>query len=372
MISISEVKSRSDLRKFVTFPFKLYRDCPYWVPPLIKDELETLNLDKNPVSKNAEARYFLAHKNGQIAGRIAVIINNLEIEELGKKKVRFGWFDVIDDIEVTKALLEEVYEIGRSRKLQYVEGPVGFSNMEKAGILTQGFDKLNTMITWYHYPYYAEHFKQLGFEKQATWVEFIITEPGNSKEKLQKFSRLIRERYGLSVIRFRSKKEILPYVDQMFKLLNETYNQLQTFVPIQQYQIDYYKEKYFSFIHPDYLTCIKDKKGDLIAFSVVMPSFSKALKKANGRLFPFGWWHLLRAQKKNDRAAFYLIGIRPEFQGKGVTAIIFEEMQNLFLEKGIRHIETNPELIENRAVQQLWKDYNPVQHKERSTFRKDL
>jgi len=142
MISISEVKSRSDLRKFVTFPFKLYRDCPYWVPPLIKDELETLNLDKNPVSKNAEARYFLAHKNGQIAGRIAVIINNLEIEELGKKKVRFGWFDVIDDIEVTKALLEEVYEIGRSRKLQYVEGPVGFSNMEKAGILTQGFDKL--------------------------------------------------------------------------------------------------------------------------------------------------------------------------------------------------------------------------------------
>lgn len=372
MIQISEVNNKRDFKKFVTFPFDLYKDCPYWVPPLIKDEMETLNMDKNPVAKNAEARYFLAYKDGKLAGRIAVIINNLEIYELNKKKLRFGWFDVIDDIEVTRSLLEEAYKIGRSINLEYIEGPVGFSNMEKAGILTMGFDKLNTMITWYHYPYYAKHFEELGFKKQATWVEFMITEPGNSKEKLRKFSRLIRERYQLSVIRFKSKKEILPYVDQMFGLLNQTYNKLQTFVPIQQYQIDYYKEKYFNFIHPDYLTCIKDDRGQLIAFSVVMPSFSKALKKANGRLFPFGWWHILQAQKKNDSAAFYLIGIKPEYQGKGVTAIIFEEMQDLFLKKGIKRIETNPELKENRAVQQLWKDYNPIQHKERSTFRKNL
>lgn len=372
MIEVIRVESPRELKQFVTFPFKLYKDNPYWVPPLIKDELETLDSTLNPVFKNAEAFYFLAQRNGEVVGRIAVIINRIEIEEQKKKKVRFGWFDVIDDIKVTKALLDKVSEIGKERHLIYAEGPVGFSNMEKAGILTMGYEEMNTMITWYHHPYYAQHFEQLGFEKQATWVEYRLSIPPSIKEKVAKFSRIIRERYELSVIRFRNKKEILPYVDEMFDLLNNTYNTLQTFVPIQQYQIDYYKEKYFSFIHPDYITCIKDKNGKLIAFSVVMPSFSKALKKANGKLFPFGWWYIIQAQYRNKTAAFYLIGIDPEYQGKGVTAIIFEEMQNLFNQKGISTVETNPELKENTAVQLLWKDYEPVQHKERSTFRKDL
>ncbi len=372
MIEILPVTNQTQLKQFVTFPFQLYKNNPYWVPPLIKDELETLDKTKNPVFKNAEADYFLAKKNGKIVGRIAVIINHLEVNEIGKKKVRFGWFDVIDDIEVTKALLNKVFEIGKAHNLEYAEGPVGFSNMEKAGILTKGFEEMNTMITWYHHPYYVEHFEKLGFDKQATWVEFQLSIPPSIKEKVAKFSSIVRERYGLSVIRFKNKKEILPYVDEMFDLLNKTYNTLQTFVPIQQYQIDYYKEKYFNFIHPDYITCIKDKEGKLIAFSIVMPSFTKALKKANGSLFPFGWYHLWKAQRKNDRAAFYLIGIDPQYQGKGVTAIIFEEMQNLFNSKGIDKVETNPELKENTAVQQLWKDYDPIQHKERSTFRKSL
>ena len=372
MIEITRATTKKELKAFVTFPFSLYKNCQYWVPPLIKDEMATLDLSTNPVAKNAEAWYFLAWKDGKIAGRIAVIINHIEVNELGKRKVRFGWFDVVDDKEVTRALLEKVYEIGKQYQLDYAEGPVGFSNMEKAGILTKGFDQLNTMITWYHYPYYAEHFEELGFQKQATWVEYKLSIPPEIKEKVAKFSAIVRKRYGLSVIRFKNKKEILPYVDAMFDLLNKTYNTLQTFVPVQQYQIDYYKEKYFGFIHPDYITCIKDEKGELIAFSVVMPSFSKALKKANGKLFPFGWRHIHKAQKKNDLAAFYLIGIHPEYQGKGVTAIIFEEMWYLFNQKGITTVETNPELVENTAVQLLWKDYNPVQHKERSTFRKNL
>lgn len=372
MIEILQVTNQKELKKFVSFPFQLYKNCPYWVPPLIKDELDTLDKTKNPVFKNAEATYYLAYKDGKAVGRIAVIINHLEIKEMEKKKVRFGWFDVIDDIKVTKALLEKAFEKGRELQLEYAEGPVGFSNMEKAGILTKGYEELNTMITWYHYPYYARHFEELGFNKQATWVEFKLSIPPSIKEKVAKFSGIVKRRYDLSIIRFKNKKEILPFVDSMFDLLNKTYNTLQTFVPIQQYQIDYYKEKYFNFIHPDYITCIKDNEGKLIAFSVVMPSFSKALKKANGRLFPFGWFHILRAQKKNDLAAFYLIGIDPEYQGKGVTAIIFEEMQYLFNSKGIDRVETNPELIENTAVQLLWKDYDPVQHKERSTFRKEL
>ncbi|WP_374957926.1 GNAT family N-acetyltransferase [Gilvibacter sp.] len=372
MIEVKKITDQKDLKTFVKFPFTLYKDCKYWVPPLINDELETLSQEKNPVFKNAEAHYFLAYKNNKVVGRIAAIVNHLEINEQGKKKMRFGWLDMIDDLEVTKALLEEVNKIGRSHNLEYVEGPVGFSNMEKAGILTMGYEELNTMITWYHYPYYAEHFQKLGFEKQATWVEYRMQIPAEMKEKVKKFSAIIKKRYELEVIRFKSKKEIIPYVDDMFGLLNNTYNSLQTFVPIQQYQIDYYKEKYFNFIHPDYITCIKDSDGKLIAFSVVMPSFSKALKKANGKLFPFGWYHLLQAQKKNDTAAFYLIGIDPEYQGKGVTAIIFAEMQQLFNNKGIKEVETNPELAENTAVQLLWKDYGPQQHKERSTFRKDL
>ncbi|MDB9980261.1 MAG: GNAT family N-acetyltransferase [Flavobacteriales bacterium] len=372
MIIIKNISSKKELKQFVMLPFRLYKDCQYWVPPLINDEMETLDTAKNPVFKNAEATYYIAYKDKKPVGRIAVIINHLEIDEIGKKKVRFGWLDMIDDIEVTKALLEKVYEIGRSHKLEYAEGPVGFSNMEKAGVLTKGFDELNTMITWYHYPYYAKHFEQLGFEKQATWVEYRLSIPKEAFEKVKKFSRIIRERYELKVVRFKNKKEILPFVDDMFDLLNKTYNSLQTFVPIQQYQIDYYKKKYFSFINPDYITCINDKNGKLIAFSVVMPSFSKALKKANGKLMPIGWIHILKAQKKNENAAFYLIGIDPEYQGKGVTAIIFEEMQNLFNSKGIHTVETNPELIENTAVQLLWKDYSPVQHKERSTFRKSL
>lgn len=372
MITIKEATSKSDLKKFITFPFTLYKDCEYWVPSLIKDEIETLDRDKNPVFKNADAWYYLAYKEGKIVGRIAVILNHLEVDEIGKKKVRFGWLDMVDDLEVTKALLEKAYEKGREHSLEYAEGPVGFGNMEKAGILTMGFDKLNTMITWYHYPYYAKHLEELGYEKQATWVEYSLKIPDSIFEKVAKFSKIVRERYNLSVIRFKNKKAILPYVDEMFGLLNKTYNTLQTFVPIQQYQIDYYKKKYFSFIHPDYICCIKDEQGKLIAFSIVMPSFSKALKKANGKLFPIGWSYILQAQKKNDTAAFYLIGIDPEYQGKGVTAIIFEEMQHLFNSKGIHTVETNPELKENTAVQLLWKDYNPVQHKERSTFRKDI
>jgi len=372
MIELKKITTKKELKQFVKFPFKLYKDCKYWVPPLTNDELGTMDVSKNPVFKNAEASYFLAFKDGETVGRIAVIINHIEIKELDKKKVRFGWLDMIDDIEVTKALLNKVYEIGKANNLEYAEGPVGFSNMEKAGILTKGFEELNTMITWYHYPYYAEHLKSLGFEKQATWLEFRLNNPTQVTEKVQKFAALITKRYSLEVIRFTKKSQILPYVDDMFGLLNKTYNSLQTFVPIQQYQIDHYKEKYFNFINPEYITCILDKDKKLIGFSIVMPSFSKALKKANGSLFPFGWYHLMQAQKKNDTAAFYLIGIDPEYQGKGVTALIFEEMRSIFEKKGITQTETNPELEENIAVQQLWKAYDPVQHKERSTFRINL
>ncbi len=372
MINIKEITSKGDLTKFVKFPFHLYKDCPYYVPPIIKEELDTMNPKKNPVFKNAEAAFFLAFKDGEIVGRIAAIVNWIEINDQKKSKVRFGWFDAIDDIEVTKALLNTVIDYGKKHQLEFIEGPVGFSNMDKAGLLIEGFEELNTMITWYNYPYYQEHMEALSFEPAATWVEYRIKTPESIKEKVLKFSAIIKERYNLKVLKFKNTKEIIPYVDDMFALLNETYSVLQTFVPIQQYQVNTYKDKYIQYVNPDYITCIADEKGKLIAFAIVMPSFSKALKKMNGKMFPFGFLHLLKAQRTNDTAAFYLIGVDPKFQNKGITALIFKEMNETFLRNGIKIVETNPELEENKAIQALWNGYDHELHKKRRTFKKNI
>ncbi|TYP74939.1 GNAT family N-acetyltransferase [Aquimarina intermedia] len=372
MITIKEITSKGDLTTFVKFPFEVYKNSPYYVPPIIKEELDVLNPKKNPVFQNSEAKFFLAYKNNKVVGRVAAIINWIEVKEQKKSKIRFGWYDVIDDIDVTKALLDKVAMYGAENGLEYMEGPAGFSIMDKAGILIKGFEELNTMITWYNYPYYQKHMEQLGFEKAATWVEYRIQVPKKIKEKVIKFSNIIKERYELNLIKFNNSKEILGYADEMFDLLNKTYSGLQTFVPIQQYQIDMYKKKYLPYINPQYITCIADKTGKLIAFSIVMPSFSKALKKMNGKMYPLGFLHILKAQRKNNTAAFYLIGIDPEYQNKGVTALIFKEMNEVFLRNGIEVVETNPELEENKAIQALWNDYDHEQHKMRRTYRKSI
>lgn len=372
MITIKEITSKADLTTFVKFPFELYKDSPYYVPSIIKEELDVMNPKKNPVFKNAVAKYFLAYRNDKIVGRIAAIINWIEVKEQQKSKVRFGWFDVIDDIEVTKALLAKVAEFGKQHSLEYMEGPVGFSNMDKAGILIKGFEELNTMITWYNYPYYQKHMEQLGFEDAATWVEYKIKVPTETREKVIKFAKIIKERYQLQLLKFKKSKELLKYADDMFDLLNKTYSSLQTFVPIQQYQIEMYKKKYLPYLNPEYITCIADNTGKLIAFSIVMPSFSKALKKMNGKIYPLKFLHILKAQRRNDTAAFYLIGVDPEYQNKGVTALIFKEMNETFIRNGIEMVETNPELEENKAIQALWNDYEHDQHKMRRTYRKDI
>jgi len=373
-IVIREIEGRDQLTAFVKFPFELYKNNPFWVPPIIKEELEMLDKKVNPVFQNAIAHYFLAYKGDQIVGRIAAFINWIEIKELKKSKVRFGWFDVIDDLEVTKKLLKAVVEVGKKHQMKSIEGPMGFSNMDKAGMLTKGFEELNTMITWYNAPYYPQHFEQLGYSKQAEWVEYEIKISSfqDSPEKVKRFSQLIIDRYQLRLLDFKSHKDILPYVDQMFDLLSKTYDKLQTFVPIQPYQIAHYKERYLPFIHPDYIKCIADANGDLIAFAITMPSFSKALKKVNGKLFPFGIFHIMKARYFNDRASFYLIGVRPDFQNKGITAVIFNEMQKTFNKHGVTIVETNPELVENSAIQKLWRNYEHRQHKRRVTFNRSI
>ncbi|MFH5883287.1 GNAT family N-acetyltransferase [Halalkalibaculum sp. DA3122] len=373
MIEIKEMKTTSGLKAFVEFPFSLFEDNPYWVPPIIKEELETFDQSKNPVFKNADAHFFLAFKDGRPAGRIVAIINWLEVNEQHKPKVRFGWFDAINDIEVTRALVQEVEKVGRRHQLQFMEGPVGFSNMDKAGMLVEGFEHPNTMITWYGLPYYKQHFEQLGFEREKEWVEFKIKIPGEGpNDKVKRFSSLILEKYNLKVVRFSSKKEILKHVDKIFELVNDTYRNLSTFVPVQPEQVAYYKQKYFRYLHPDFINCVADSDGEIVAFAITMPSFAKALQRAGGRLFPFGWFHLLRARFFHQKAAFYLIGIKPEYQNKGLTSIIFKEMNEMFNRRGITEVETNPELEDNKAIQALWNSYENELHKRRRTYRREL
>ncbi|MDY3351717.1 GNAT family N-acetyltransferase [Riemerella anatipestifer] len=371
-IVVKKVTNDKELQDFIKFPNKLYKENSNYVPPLNNDEKNIWNAKENPALSYSDAEQYLAYRNGEVVGRIALIVNYKEEKELGIKKLRFGWLDFIDDIEVSKALMDKAVQVAKSKNIPKIEGPMGFTNLDKAGMLVMGFDKLATMIGIYNFDYYPAHLEQLGLKKEKEWVEFEIDFPEQLPEKITKFSGLIKEKYKLKVLRFNHKKEILPLVEPMFKLLDETYKNLSTYTPISDEQIKTYKEKYFGFIDKDYIICISDEHNDLIAFAITMPSYSRALQKAKGRLFPFGWWHFLQASKKNDRANFYLIGIRPDYQRRGVTSIIFEEIYKVFKKKGVRFLETNPELEENKNIQLLWQDYNPVNHKRRRTYSLDI
>lgn len=373
MIITKEMTTVSQLKGFVKFPFSLFGENPYWVPPIISEEMEVFDHGKNPVFKNAEAHFFMAYRDHKPVGRIAAIINWLEVKDQQKPKVRFGWFDAVDDIDVTKALLAEVEKVGQKHGLTFMEGPVGFSNMDKAGMLVDGFEQLNTMITWYSMPYYHEHFEQLGFTKEKEWVEYKIHVPHmGPDDKVRRFAGLIMDRYGLKVLRFKNKSEIIRYADKIFELINDTYSGLSTYVPIQTDQVDYYKKKYFRYLQPEFINCVADKNGEIVAFAITMPSFTNALQRAHGRLLPFGWMHLARTLRAHTKADFYLIGIKPEYQNKGLTAIIFKEMTETFNRRGITEVETNPELEENKAIQALWNRYDSELHKRRRTYRKDF
>ena len=372
MIEVREVVTKKDFKEYVKFPFLLYKNHPYWVPPLIADELETFNKDKNPAFKSADAKFYLAYKDNKIVGRIAAIINWNEVNDQQKKKVRFGWWDVIDDIEVTKALLEKVYEFGKTNKLEHIEGPMGFSNLDKVGVLTEGFDEIGSMITWYNYPYYSQHLEQLGFVQEKEYWENKFPFENVKPEFFFKAQELIKKRYQLRPLNFTKTKDIMPYVDKMFDLFNNSYADLSSFVAITDVQKEYFKKKYISFINPEYIKFVVDKDDNMVAFSIVMPNFAQALQKANGKLFPFGIYHMLKARRESKDVLFYLIGVAPEYQNKGVTAVIFNENYVSFTKKGIKNCIRTPELADNHAIHQIWKHFDPVTFRKRKTYKKDL
>lgn len=371
-IEVRKVETKKDLKAFVKFPFSLYKDSKYWVPPVIMDEMDTLNKDKNPVFDNAEAHYFLAFKGPEIVGRIAAIINRFETEKQQLKKMRFGWFDTIDDIEVSKALMAKVEEIGKQNKLEFIEGPMGFSNLDKVGVLTEGYDSIGNMATWYNYPYYVEHLKHLGFQPEKVYVEslFLVSELKNLR--FQKAYDLIIERYGYKPLSFTKTKDLLPYLDKMFDLFDDAYQKLSTYVPINQKQRDYYKKKFISFVNPEYIKFVLNADDEMIAFAVVLPSFSRTLQEIKGKLFPFGIFKLIKAKNNPDSLLFYLIGVHPKYQKKGVTAVIFNEFFKVVLKDKIDTCIRTPELENNLAEQQIWKDFNAKITKRRKTYKKDI
>jgi len=372
MITLQEMISKKEMKAFVEFPFKLYKNNAFWVPPIINDEIESFDKTKNPVFQHAEARFFVAMKNNEIVGRIAAIINYTEINEQNVKKMRFGWFDFIDDLEVSKMLLYKVEEIGKQNKLEYMEGPLGFSNLDKVGVLTEGFDAIGSMITWYNYPYYKVHFEKLGFMVEKEYNESKFPFINVKTEFFMKASEIIKKRYQYKALSFTKTKDILPYVNEMFDLFNESYASLSSFVPISDIEKEYFKKKFIPFINPELITFVVDKDEKLIAFAITMPSFSEALQKSKGKLFPFGIFHLLNAKKNSKDILFYLIGVHPLHQNKGVHAIIFEEFYKTYTKKGIINCFRTPELSTNKAAAALWKNFEPVVYKRRCTFRKEL
>ncbi|REE82219.1 hypothetical protein BX611_1765 [Lutibacter oceani] len=372
MITIKEMTSKKELKIFIKFPFKLYKNNNFWVPPIINDEVETFDKNINPVFKHAEALFFVAIKNNEVVGRVAAIINYTELNKQKVNKMRFGWFDFIDDIEVSKMLLKKVEEIGNQHHLEFMEGPVGFSNLDKVGVLTEGFNHIGTMITWYNYPYYKTHFEKLGFKVEKEYLENKFPFKNVISAPLQRVSKIIEERYSLIPLNFTKTKNIMPYVDKMFDLFNKSYAALPSFVPISEIEIAYFKKKYISFINPEYIKFVIDKDDNMVAFAITMPSFSKALQKAKGKLLPFGLFHLLKAKKESKDVIFYLIGVHPDYQNKGIHALIFNEYQKSFEKRGIINCIRTPELATNTKIAAVWKNFSPVTYKKRCTYRKDI
>ena len=372
MVRLEKANDKKQLKDFVKFPFKLYRDSKYWVPPIILDEINTLSKDKNPVFEDAEAHYYLAYRGNEIVGRIAAIINRIETEKQLLKKMRFGWFDFIDDFEVAKTLLDKVEEIGKQNNLDFIEGPMGFSNMDKVGVLTEGFDSIGTMATWYNYPYYSKHLENLGFKEEKVYIESRFHFSQMVDMRFMRTHDLIVKRYSLKPLNFTKTKDILPYIDKMFDLYNDAYQKLSTFVPINQNQREYYKKKFISFINPEYIKFVLNENNEMIAFGIVMPSLSKALQKIKGKLFPFGIFKLMKAKKHPEAMLLYLIGVHPNYQKKGVTAVIFNEFYKVVKKDKIDTFIRLPELENNRPEQLIWKEFNAEIVKRRKTYRKDI
>lgn len=366
--------SKSSLKRFVKFGIDLYRNSPYFVPPLISDEVETLMPDKNPAFDYCEAQAFMAWRGKKPVGRIVAIINNVVNERTGKKEARFSFVDFIDDDAVVDALFTAAEQWARDRGMTEMVGPMGFTDMDHEGMLVEGFDQMGTMATIYNYDYYPRHLQRLGYKKDADWVEYRIKVPAEVPEKFRRISDIVARKYGLRSVKFTSRQKIKRmYGQALFDLINEAYDSLYGYSPLNQRQIDYYIDKYLGIIRLDCVSVIVDSDDRLVALGISMPSMSQALRKSGGKMFPLGWYHLLNGiYGHNDVVDLLLIAVKKEYLNRGVNAMLFADLIPIFNKEGFREAESNIELEDNNSVQQQWTYFDYRQHRRRRAYRKHL
>lgn len=366
--------TQSELRKYVKFGIDLYKGNSYFVPPLIFDEIDTLRPDKNPAFEFCQAQSFMAYRDGKPVGRITGIINNKVNEKTGERSLRFGFTDFIDDKEVVDALFNEVETWGRQQGMTSIVGPMGFSDMDHEGMLIDGFEELGTMATIYNYPYYPQHMERMGFVKDAEWVEYRIAIPSEVPDKYQRIADIVKKKYNLRVKKYTNRKKLKDeYGQALFELINEAYDDLYGYSPLTPKQIDHYIDMYLGILRLDCVCVVVDSEDQLVGVGISLPSLSKALQRGKGRLLPLGWWHLLQALKwKNDVVDLMLIAIKPEYQSKGVNALLFSDLIPTYVKNGYKWAESNLELEDNASVQLQWQYFDRRLHRRRRAFRKPL
>ena len=378
-VEIRKVETKKDLKTFIDFHYDLYAGSPYDVPNLYIDERNTLDKKRNAAFDFCRAEYFLAYKDGKVAGRVAAIINNRVNKHWNRQDVRFGWIDFIDDLEVSRALFDAVAAYGRENGMTAMVGPLGFSDMDPEGMLTWGFDKLGTMATIYNYDYYPRHMEQMGgWAKDNDYVEYFLPVPDKVPEKYAKIARLVEKRYNLHVKKL-TRKDVFQggWGRKLFEIINATYTNLYGFVSLTDRQIDQYVKMYMPMVDLNLVTVIVDgNKNDAVAgMGITIPSLSHALQKCRrGRLLPTGWWHVLRAIKfhKTEGVDLLLVGFLPEYRAKGANALLFSDLIPRYVDYGIKWGESQVEMESNEGVQGQWGALNPINHKRRRCYRKEL
>jgi len=371
-IEIREVDSRRKLKQFVCFAHKLYKNHPFWVPSLLRGEMSTLSPKSNPAFEHCDTLFLMAFEGGRMVGRIAGIINHHYIEQWNKKDARFCWFDTIDDPEVSRILIERIEKWAAEKGMERVVGPMGFTTFERQGILISGFDEMPTFAGCYNYPYYSEHMKLLGFEREIQYVEYELVVPREVPEKILNISKLIQERYRLHIADASSTRDMLPYASQVFRVINASYKPLYGFTPLSDKQIAYFVKRYFSFIKPHFVSAVVDQQDQVLGFQISMPSLSTALQKARGKLFPFGWYYLWKAMRKPERLDTLLTGVLPEYQRRGINAVFMTHLTQAAIQHGIKYAESNGELAENIKVQNTWRYFEKRQHRRSQIFAKNI
>ena len=375
-VVIKKVTSNDDLMKFIHFGIDLYKGNDYFVPPLIYDERATLNRSKNPAFDHCDATYFLAYRGGEIVGRIAAIINHKSNETWNQKHARFGFVDFIDDNDVVDSLFGAAESWSRARGMDKIHGPLGFTDLDHEGMLIEGYDRMGTMATIYNYPYYKEQIERLGYVKDKDWVEFLIQIPSEVPDRFSRMADVVKKRFGLTVKHFQKKQEIYPYAREMFILINKAYKDLYGYVELTDKQIDYYVEMYIPMIRLEFVTLVlRQTDNKLVGVGIGLPSMSKGLRNARGRFLPNGWYHLYKALKGNGHGGvldLLMIAVDPEYQGKGVNALMFNEFIPAANKSGMTAAESNVELEDNSKVHSLWNGLDVEQHKRRRAYIKNL